>query len=249
MYPLRVALLAATAVLGFVALAAAADKPAKAPMRQASLAGPGNNWSGFYVGALVGYGTADSTHCDDGTCATPGVAYPEPHMSGWLGGATLGYNFQVADWVLGIEGDWSWGSIDGSADSTPTFICNITGTNGCATDVKSVGTLRGRAGYAFGRFLPYLTAGAAFSRLHASIGTPVLSEGSTTKTDFVWGGGVEVALAEKWSAKLEYLRIERLGDFEYDTVHACGPSPSCSVSVGAINLVRFGVNYRFYGGP
>jgi opacity protein-like surface antigen len=243
----RVTFLTALAAAVSVSAANAANLPVKSPAAPDPVAPREYDWGGFYAGGLLGYGGADSTHCDNGTCAAPGITYPKPYMHGWLGGATLGFNWQIANWVTGVEGDWSWGKIEGSASSTPTFFCNVAGNNGCVTEVNSIGTLRARAGYAFGKILPYVTAGVAFTRLHASIGTPPLSQDGTTKSNFTWGGGIETALDARWSVKLEYLHVNYLGDFEYDTAHACGPAPSCSVSVRGIDLVRLGVNYRFKG--
>jgi len=139
-------------------------------------------------------------------------------MNGWLGGVTLGYNWQWQNWVLGVEGDWSWGKIDGSAPNTVNFDCG----GRCLTDITSIGTVRGRVGYAIGyafdHFLPYVTAGAAFTRLHSIAdfcsSDPLCNDGKTTKTDFVVGGGFEYAFAfmPNLSAKVEYLYITKLGD-------------------------------------
>ncbi len=102
-------------------------------------------------------------------------------------------------------------------------------------------------GYAFDRFLPYLTAGAAFSDLHGAIGPAATrSSASTTKTDFVWGIGLEYAFWQNFSAKIEYLNITKLGNFVDDNLANCGAATPCYVHVGSINLVRFGVNYKFW---
>ena len=103
-----------------------------------------------------------------------------------------------------------------------------------------------RVGYAFDRLLPYVTAGAGWSQLDASIGNPVLASGSTTKTSFVVGGGLEYAFWQNLSAKVEYLYFTKLGDFAYDTVGACG-TPGCHVQVQGLCVVRLGLNYRFAG--
>jgi outer membrane immunogenic protein len=207
-----ISLLAVAFSFALAQSAYAADMPAKAV--KAPIVAPGYNWTGFYIGAVGTYGWGDSQHCEIGStppCLSTG---PFTNMTGWEGGGTVGYNWQWTTWVFGVEGDWSWGKLKGSSRSVPGFNC----TPACDTSINSIGTARGRVGYAFDRVLPYLTAGAAFSDLHASIasiGLPV-SSGSTTKTNFVWGGGVEVALIPQWSAKVEYLNISKLGDFVYD---------------------------------
>jgi outer membrane immunogenic protein len=201
------------------------------------------SWTGFYVGGVASYAWGDSKHCDDLTCSKPGVVYPAFDLSGGLGGVTVGYNAQMGKLVAGVEADWSWGSVDGSSPSTPGFNC----LGSCATEVTSIGTVRGRLGYAFGNLLPYVTAGAAFTTYNASIGGPiVVAEDTTTKTSFTAGGGLEFAFSRHWSGKVEYLYISRLGDFAYDSGVACGAPPgNCFSRTDRIDTVRLGLNYRF----
>jgi outer membrane immunogenic protein len=220
----------------------AADMAVKAP--PAPAVAPAYNWTGFYIGAVGTYGWGDAQHCDAGPLPPCSPTFPQTNPKGFEGGGTVGYNWQLTNWVLGFEGDWSAGKLKASSPSVPGFGCAAGGGTMCDTSITSIGTARGRVGYAIDRFLPYLTAGAAFSRLHADIGSGA-SQGTTEKTDFVWGGGVEVSLAPQWSAKIEYLNITKLGDFVYDTALACGAATPCYVQVKDINLVRLGVDYHF----
>jgi outer membrane immunogenic protein len=232
-------LFAAITALGLVGGSAlAADLPAKAPITKA----PPTyyNWAGFYIGGLATYGWADSVHCDAGAC-DPGIVFPAFNMNGWLGGVTAGYNFQSASWVFGIEADWSWGRVDGSSGDTVDFGCGR-----CRTSVDSIGTVRARLGYAFDRFLPYVTAGVAFTEYRASVGDPIDQEDSRTRATFTGGGGFEYAFYGNWSAKAEYLFIHKAGDFLY-APDQCA-RPGCFARTNDIQTVRFGVNYRF-GGP
>lgn len=237
--------LAVLTTAAFSQTASAADMPAKAAPKSAAVAVPVYNWSGFYIGLVTGFGTGGSRHCDDGTCSAAGVVYPAPDIDGWLLGGTIGVNWQTGNVVLGIEGDWAWTDISGTAGSTASFGCG--GTNGCRTEVNSIGTVRARLGWAIDRILPYVTAGIAWADIKGSIGNPVLASGSKTKSAFVWGLGVEFAITQQWTAKVEYLRSD-FGGFVYDTaaVPACGlPAPGCSVEDVDLNLVRLGLNYKF----
>jgi outer membrane immunogenic protein len=237
---LSLAIFAAVSTIALSQIAFAADLPRKAPAYTPPPPPPIYNWSGFYVGGVGSYGWSQSRHCDDG-----GVFCTlDFDMNGWLGGLTLGYNWQLQNWVLGVEGDWSWGKIDGSIGDSDDFGCGGL----CTTKIKSIGTIRGRVGYAFDRFLPYLTLGAAFTQLHSSLGSPVLAEDTTTKTDFVVGGGLEYAFLPNWSAKVEYLYITKLGDHHYDPANVADCDTECFSRIDAVNLVRFGVNYRFWAG-
>jgi len=218
-------------------LAAAADLPVKAkPVAH-------YDWTGLYVGGVVADGWGHSRHCDPGAGGCP-AGSADFNMSGWLGGVTLGYNLQWSNLVLGAEADWSWGSIKGSMPSNAVFDCG-SGGGTCQTTISSLGTVRGRLGYAFGQLLPYVTAGAAFTRVRASDGgTNFFIQDTTTKTTSVWGGGLEFAFAPQWSAKVEYLRIGDLGDFTYG--HVTGIC-ACFMTDTHYDLVRLGVNYRFGG--
>lgn len=243
-----VTLAAVVASIGFVGAASAADMPVKTV--RAPIAAPFYNWTGLYLGGVVGYGRANGEHCDAtvGAGDTCRAEFPQTDPKGWNAGITLGYNWQLANHVvLGIEGDWSWGNMKAEAPTSLAFGCGTAiGVDGCFTKIKSFETIRGRVGYAFDRLLPYVTAGVAFTQLEASIGVPTLASGSTTKSSFVVGGGLEYALWQNLSAKVEYLYISKLGDFAYDTNGTCG-MPGCFVRVGAINEIRFGLNYRFTG--
>ena len=195
------------------------------------------SWTGFYVGGLATYVSTDSKHCDAGTCAIPGVVYPDFGVTGGLGGIAVGYNVQTGKWVAGVELDWSWGDADGSSPGTASFGC----AGDCTTSIRSIGTFRFRLGYALDRFLPYVTAGVAVTEYHASIGTPVL-EDSRSKATFTAGLGLEYALTRHWSAKAEYLFIDGAGDFLYTSLCA---APGCFARTDDIHTLRLGVNYKF----
>jgi outer membrane immunogenic protein len=204
----------------------------------AAMAGDSHDWSGLYIGGVGTYSSADGQHCDDLLCQ-PG--FPDVSPKGQMGGITAGYNFQSANWVYGIEADWSWGDVSDTSPNTAIFGC----AGACTTDIESIGTVRARAGVAFDRLLVYATAGVAITRYDASIGSPALSRDSETETTFTGGAGIEYAFGSNWSAKLEYLFIDELGDFAYDQA-ACGAPPgNCFSRVEHINNLRAGVNFNF----
>ncbi len=148
-----------------------------------------------------------------------------------VAGGTVGYNYQMGQTVLGLEGDGDWSDIRGSTNGG-----TCTGTS-CETRNDWLATARGRVGYAFGRFMPYLTAGGAFGDIKATAAG--LGSQTTTRAGWTAGGGARSAIAGPWSAKIEYLYVD-LGKGNCDTV--CGPATSANFTT---NLVRAGVNYRF----
>ena len=107
--------------------------------------------------------------------------------------------------------------------------------------------MRGRAGYAFDRYLVYGTAGAAFGNVQANFSNDPVS--SATKTGWTVGAGVEVGLARNWSAKAEYLFVDLAnGSCTTDCAIADANGPPLIPNVAVKfneSIVRGGINYRF----
>lgn len=200
--------------------------PAKAP---AAYIAPGYNWTGLYLG-INGGGGWGTSRWTDSAGATGNF-----DVSGGLIGGTVGYNWQAAQMVYGVEGDLDWSNINGS---TSGGIC--AGTS-CKTENSWLGTFRGRLGYAAtDRVLPYLTGGLAVGDIKASV--PGFSGQSDTKTGWTVGGGVEFALPGNWTAKGEYLYAD-LGDMSCSAAN-CGGVDSTKVEFKS-HILRAGLNYRF----
>jgi outer membrane immunogenic protein len=197
---------ALTLALGMGA-AGAADVPYRAPY---TVNQPLNaySWAGPYLGGNLGYQWGS-------------VSNNPTNPSGFVGGATGGYNFQNGPWVFGVEGDIE---VTGADDTfAPWKFSN-----------PWFGTVRGRAGYTFSNVLFYGTAGLAFGELSGQ--TFGLSE-SHTSAGWTAGVGAEISLAPNWSAKIEYLYVDL--------------SESQFVITGVSNGYRFGtvragVNYHFW---
>jgi outer membrane immunogenic protein len=187
--------------------------PAKAPAYVQAY-----NWTGAYVGINGGAGWGRSN---------TSIPFPTGgfNTSGGVVGGTIGYNWQMGQTVFGLEGDIDWTNIRGNA------ACGV-GIN-CETRNDWLGTARGRLGYAFDRFLPFVTGGAAFG----DIKNTITANGSTTANKAGWtvGGGLEAALTGPWTAKVEYLYVD-LGR---------GASLAGADTRFNTSLLRAGVNYRF----
>jgi outer membrane immunogenic protein len=182
------------------------------------------NWTGLYFGINAGYGFGTSTW----TGIPGGSVKPSPN--GFLIGGTLGYNYQIGSFVYGIEGDWDWSGVKGSAT------CAVVVT--CTTESPWLATFRGRLGYAFDRWLPYLTAGGAYGNVKATASIPGAAV-SANKSELGWtfGGGLEYAFLGNWSAKIEYLYVD-LG------TAAMGGGVNVTFKE---SIVRGGLNYKFSG--
>ena len=223
---LSLAALGALAVMTMMSSANAADlprrhaMPVKAPVYEAPY-----SWTGFYIGINGGGGFGHSNWSN--ALGTNGFS-----PDGGVVGGTVGYNYQMGQTVFGLEGDVDWSDIRGT---TTGGVC--TGTS-CETRNQWLATTRGRLGYAFGRFMPYVTGGAAFGDIKASAAG--LGSQTTTRAGWTVGGGLEASIAGPWSAKVEYLYVD-LGKGNCDAT-ACGLATSASLTS---NMVRGGINYRF----
>jgi outer membrane immunogenic protein len=234
MKPSLVLALAGASLLTSAFAAQAADMPAHAraaPVYKAPPAQP-YDWTGFYLGINGGYAGARSSWSDPAAGADSGRFTG----NGGLLGGQLGYNWQIDKAVLGVESDIDWANINGS--SAPGGVCATDGGGQCQTKQSWLGTTRARFGYAFDRFLPYVTGGVAYGNIQA-----VQPTGTSTATDAGWtaGGGVEYGINKNWSAKAEYLHID-LGTATF--MGAASGTTTLSAPV-TNDLVRAGLNYHW----
>jgi outer membrane immunogenic protein len=215
------------AAMGLIALAgsaAAADlpRPAPVPYYKAPPAYLPYNWTGFYVGVNGGGAFGNSNWDSNGS----------RNISGGLVGGTIGYNYQWGQAVFGVEGDIDWADINGTSTNAS---CPL----GCKTSDTWLSTVRGRIGYAADRFMPYVTGGAAFGDIRASV--PGFATASSTNAGWTLGGGIEGAITQNWTAKVEYLYVD-LGSFNCGV--NCGAGVTNNVSFKS-NILRAGINYKF----
>jgi outer membrane immunogenic protein len=215
------ALASLAALMGTAAAADLPPRPAPQPYYKAPVAMQVYNWTGFYIGINGGGGFGRSTWDRTGSFNT----------SGGLVGGTVGYNYQFGQGVVGLEGDIDWANINGTTNTACPF--------GCKTSDHWLSTVRGRLGYAADRFMPFVTAGAAFGDIRAS--TPGFAGANNTNAGWTVGAGLEFAIAGNWTAKAEYLYVN-LGKLNCGL--SCGLAVTDNVSF-TTNLVRAGVNYRF----
>lgn len=229
----------AVAAFGFAGPAVAADMPAKAPAYKAAAA-PAWNWAGFYLGIAGGGGWGSTRHTNEFNNATSGTDH---NLRGGIVGGTYGYNWQWGSVVAGLEGDISWSGIRDSFTDIPGFC----GPAPCVTDLKWLGTDRARFGFAWDRFLAYVTGGFAYGSVRATCcNIPgVITDETRTRTGYAVGGGIEAMLAPNWSAKLEYLYVD-LGE---KTNYHAPVIPAGEKVLVTSNIVRLGINYHFAVGP
>ncbi|MCC2114072.1 MAG: porin family protein, partial [Hyphomicrobiales bacterium] len=178
---------AALAVSAGAALAADIPEPMEpAPAYEST---PAFSWSGPYVGAHIGYAWGQFE------TRTPASAV-DIGGDGFVGGLLAGFNYQFNQFVVGVEGDWSWTNFDGSAAIPATTIRG---------EADWFATLRARAGVAMDRYLVYGTGGVAFTDLSlAGFGGP---DGANL-TGWTIGAGVEAAVTDNVTLRAEYAYMD-----------------------------------------
>ena len=235
--------LAATVLAASTASAFAADLGAR-PYTKAPIAAPvlTYDWTGFYIGADVGYGWGRST----GTLANAAGGFPVPYSldpSGVIGGGFLGYNYQFSNVVLGVEADWQAADLNASG-AFPLFLPYNIGTK-----IKDYGSVRGRLGLAFDRWMVFGTAGAAWGSWETSYAvggaTPFVTSSVSSHAGWTAGAGVEYAFTNNWLARAEY----RYTDLGRDTFVSTATNSSELGNRVTINDVRVGIAYKFGGAP
>jgi outer membrane immunogenic protein len=249
--------------------AMAADMPLKAPPPRPA---PVFTWTGCYLGGSIGgiWRQTDNVSVgvtDGGSGVAAGAAagaIPTAFGVGgssWIAGGQAGCNYQAANWVLGIETDFSGTSLNGST----TIATNVPGffplTSSVSQDMSWIGTTRGRLGWAWGNVLAYATGGAAYAHVSYGYAANNIAGGgalavaaSDSATQFGWtaGGGLEWGFGA-WSVKGEYLYYD-LGS--HPLTAACstviggctGVAPSLFSAHFRDNgsIARVGLNYRFF---
>lgn len=255
----------AVAVVGFASITYAADMPAKMPSpAPAPVVAP--SWTGFYLGVHAGWSWSSNASATTSGIG-PGAPLTLPlsfnlDRDSPIAGLQIGYNYQFASWVLGIEGDVSGTRLTSLQNAqnisgvtvgpcTAGFPCGLT-TLG--QDIQWLASARGRIGYAWGPGLFYVTGGAAWAKVNysangtfAGIGAAILQwpvSFSSTASGAVVGGGYEWMLTGNWTLRGEMLH------YWFNT------TPTASVIVGGapttytwsrfdVNVARLGLNYKF----
>ncbi|WP_424629111.1 outer membrane protein [Bradyrhizobium sp. SYSU BS000235] len=210
------------------------------------------NWSGFYIGGNGGGGTALNRSSLD---LAGGATINKLNLSpdGYLGGAQIGYNWQAANWVYGLEADIQGSSLHD--DRVCLFGCSTAQFVSFDQKLQWFGTVRGRVGYSLGSTLFYATGGLAYggvkTRVQEFLGFIPAGFDQTfdrTKTGYTVGGGIESPFeflglfGKNWTAKTEYLYIDLGRSTDSYTVGGVDHTFTTRVQE---HIFRTGLNYHF----
>ena len=155
------------------------------------------DWTGPYLGVILGYGTG-TKFWDNNPYGAWGTT--THNVRGVLAGVEAGFRFG-AGLVVGVEADWAWTNANGAS------ACGPAGAYNCATDLDWLATVTGQLGFGAGNVLPYVEGGLALARENFTVtgpglGTPLT--GSITNRGWVVGGGVVFAMDTGLYFKAEY---------------------------------------------
>lgn len=191
-------LLLSIAMSAFSVPAMAADLPAQMPAASV-VSVPAFSWTGFYIGGEVGWMKTDPEYTTGAVLlGVPFIVTSGSNKSGPTYGVMAGYNYQVGQFVLGVEGDfqgWTVGKMRYTA-VTGDFL---------TAHSKWGGSVRGRLGYAVDRALLYVNGGAAFASNEVSIPfTGISIGGGDTRVGWTVGAGLDYAFTNNWFTGVEY---------------------------------------------
>src|SRR3954453_23842809 len=236
--------------LGMAAPASAADLAArpyatKAPVPMIAAI---YDWSGFYIGLNGGGGW--SHKCWDQNTGLNGTfigAEGCRDAGGGVAGGQIGYRWQSASWVFGLEAQGDWANLRNSNSSL--FFPGNTWTS----KTNALGLFTGQVGYAWNNVLWYVKGGAAVANQRWDLFNTATGIGNVQADRTRWGGtvgtGIEYGFAPNWSVALEYDYLFRVSDTSTFLTPALAPITAITANTRSdVNLITARINYRF-GGP
>ncbi|WP_128928504.1 outer membrane protein [Bradyrhizobium guangxiense] len=249
----RSILTAIAASLLFTTAASAADLAARPYTKAPPPVVAVYDWTGFYIGGHLGgawtneqwINTANTTAFGD---LSPGQGFSQ-RGSGVFGGGQIGYNWQVNNFVLGLEGTISGMGNKGTVVNT-VFGAGLDDVFSWRTDWMA--TVVGRAGVAFNNNLFYVKGGYAGVNNKLSVSDTVGATGSGSQTTWHngWtvGAGWEYGITRNWIVGVEY-DYAAFQTKSYQLAGAAAPAVyTFDVKPKDIQSVVARLSYKF-GGP
>lgn len=239
---------------------------------------PPMRWQGVYVGGQAAYGSADMNFSGSNdaliaralgpnniitsTAQSVGGAFGKLTTHQQAFGGFAGYNSQWDDVVLGVEANYMHGNFKGTSSVAPVPLTYVTpfadgfyhtiGLNSSRTiSITDMGTIRARAGYAIGSFLPYVFGGFALGRADISSNVTITDRSDATFAGSPSAPATVYSATDGISGKMLYGYTAGLGteamlfgnlfaraEWEYIRFVNAGADVN-------INTVRGGLGYKF----
>ena len=252
-------LLAAAAIAAMsganVAVAADLGAPPPPPVKAPVYVPPPFSWTGFYLGGNIGGAWAQHSVTD----SYYGLAFDTGTSNGvFIGGGQVGFNYQAGWFVGGIEGDFDWAA-NNNNNSVGVILPVAPGDAIAVTSHNRwISTLAARLGVAANNWLFYGKVGGGwvgsngFNVADLTTGSSI-SIGSNTRSGWLAGAGMEWAVTNHWTIKVEY---NYLGLSSRSFIVPAG-APLPTVLFGDtlsghrnVQEVKIGFNYLFnWGAP
>ena len=219
----------------------------------ASAPPPPFTWTSCYAGGSAGGGMGQKNLTDTAGVLSPSTGFASANLdiSGYMLGGQIGCDYQFAsNWVLGIEGAASGGDIGGKTTVTTPGIAGDTATFKDTTDFLS--SVTARAGYAWDRWMLYGKGGVGFVNDRYNVADALGTynfDGVETRLGWTAGVGVEWALWDDWSVKLEY-DYYGFGSRNVTFIEQSGAFPSGPENIKQnIQVIKLGLNFHVFAGP
>lgn len=203
---------------------------------------PAFSWTGFYVGSHGGLATGQTSgQTDIGGLFVINTDYD---MNGGLWGGHIGYNKQMGQTVLGIEGSLS--AVDLNGSTACVLILN------CARSVDWLAMVVGRIGIAMDRSMVYGLAGVAWADVETNVTDNIVGlvrlNGGETHVGWVVGLGFEYAITPSILTRIEYNHID-LGSETHDLALSIGGVPAGVTLPSKVDLtidtIKVGMSWKF----
>lgn len=200
-----------------------------------------DDWSGWHVGGHLGYSSNDLSGLYDTAGSTPYADFSKAEESGAAYGLQGGYDWQNGNIVYGVEVNYTKTNLDGET--------NIDGEGDYERfDTEKYWSISGRIGTLVNdKTLIYATAGVArvYNELEVELND---QDGNNNRsyheTAALLGAGVEYAYSKNWSIRGEALYIN-LDKEDNDLTDLDDGDSGDSISIGAVKVLKIGLNYRF----
>lgn len=184
------------------------------------------DWGGSYVGAIGG--GADQGISTQGLGVTKTFSATGP-----IGGIYSGHNWMFGNAMLGVDG--------------AAVLANVVGRGAqpgaASTDYQDFvdSDFRGRAGYAIGRFLPFIAGGLDFGASQQVDNTTGNAKANQPVLAGTLGAGVDYMASDRIAIRAEYLYSHSLAG---ESTHL--DSDSCCSQTRTSNTLRIGVAYLLH---
>jgi outer membrane immunogenic protein len=208
------------------------------------------DWSGFYIGLNGGGGWSHKCWDNTNTLGFPTIPVISEgchNATGGIVGGQIGYRWQAASWVFGVEAQGDWADLKGSNTSL-LFGPGVTNQ----TKIDAMGLFTGQVGYAWNNVLWYVKGGAAvvddrYRGLVTGTGF-AFDQANSTRWGGTVGTGLEFSFAPNWSVAVEYDHLFLENHSTTLTAVGTGVFSRIDNIHQDVDMVTARVNYR-WGGP